>query len=161
MVSSTIQFCHVRHSRCAAVLYFRSILPAHRSAFAPCPGREERVRCDGRLYFHHLVPLTRSSTALVPCVPDHGIEPQLSTHVVAALASPLLAGPLEVTDLHIGPVHSASSAIDACLVIPSARRLILSHVPPRLHADRPLEVGLDSVGLGAGARCIRGALDLC
>ena len=101
------------------------------------------------LLTHHLVPLTRSSTTHNPLVHQHGVEPQLFTHVVASLACSLLAGPLEVTDMRMGPFHSAASAIEACLIIPSARRLILNRMPARVHANSPLEIGLVAVGLGA------------
>ena len=46
---------------------------------------------------------------------------------------------------------SATSAVEARLVNPSASALALTRVPARVHADRPLEIELAAVGLRVGA----------
>ena len=53
--------------------------------------------------------------------------------------------------LGMEPCDSATSAIEARLVSPSASDFVVHSVPPRVHADRPLELELAAVGHGAGA----------
>ena len=69
----------------------------------------------------------------------------------ALLASRLPVGPLEITALGIESCDTTASAVEARLVSPSASKFVLSRVPPRVYADRPLELELAAVGLGVGA----------
>ena len=71
--------------------------------------------------------------------------------MAAALACIIPAEAFQIRDMAIGSFPSTTSAIEARLVSPSASDFALNIVPPRVHADRPLEVELASVGLGAGA----------
>ena len=57
----------------------------------------------------------------------------------------------EITALGMEPWVSATSAVKARLVSPSASALALTTVPARVHANRPLEVELTAAGLGVGA----------
>ena len=50
----------------------------------------------------------------------------------------------------MGEYDSATSAIEARLVSPYASSFAITGVPARVHADRPLELELAAVGLGAG-----------
>ena len=57
--------------------------------------------------------------------------------------------PLEISGLCMEPGDSAISALGAFLVSPSESALVLTRVPARVHADRPLELELAAVGFGA------------
>ena len=67
------------------------------------------------------------------------------------LASSIPTGAFEITAMTIG---SFNSPTEARLVSSSASDFLsdflVSHVPPRVHADRPLELEVVAVGLGAG-----------
>ena len=83
-------------------------------------------------------------------VPERRLEAPFS---VAAQACTLQASPLEVTDLNVELCDSPPftfEAIDVRLVSPSTSALVLTRVPRVVHAERPLEVMLTCVGLGAG-----------
>ena len=54
----------------------------------------------------------------------------------------------EIPAMTLGPFPSLA---EARLVSPSASDFFVSRVPPRVHADLPLEVELAAIGLGAGA----------
>ena len=58
---------------------------------------------------------------------------------------------LQIYNLAVAPFPSTAFAVQARLVSPSASDFVLNHVPPRVHADRPLELELSAIGLGAGA----------
>ena len=62
----------------------------------------------------------------------------------------------EIPNIIMGPLPSTSFAIEARLVSPSASEFVLRRVslPPHVHADQPLEVELDVIGLSAGADAI-------
>ena len=90
-----------------------------------------------------------SATAPTPPVSGQHIAPQLFTYAVVGLTFTLPVGPLEVSALGMEPCDSATSGIEARLVSPSASALVLTRVPFRLHADRPLELELAAVGPGA------------
>ena len=76
---------------------------------------------------------------------------QPSTSSIAGLVSSLPVGPLEFSALAMEPCHSATSAIESRLFSPYPSSLSLKEVPARVHADRPVELELADVGLGAGA----------
>ena len=80
---------------------------------------------------------------------ENRIEARCVSRVVAALASTFPPVPLEITELEMSPYDSLTSSIAAQLVSPSASALVLSRVPLRVHSDRPLEIELTDVGLGA------------
>ena len=70
---------------------------------------------------------------------------------MARLISRLPLVPLEITAIGVEPYDSATSAIEARVVGPSASAVALCRVPACVHGDRPLDVELVGVGLGAGA----------
>ena len=65
---------------------------------------------------------------------------------VAALASTLPVSPLDSSELDVESCLSPTFAIEARLVSHSVEAIMVSHVPTRVQADRPLEVGLACVG---------------
>ena len=69
----------------------------------------------------------------------------------AAKVTSLPEGPIEATYLDMVPFYFPTSAIEARLVSSLSRALELTRVPPRVHADRPLEIDLGARGLDAGA----------
>ena len=77
---------------------------------------------------------------------------RLSTNAISGVVSGLDVVPLGLPALAIEPCDSGTSAIEACLVSPSASAISLTRVPILVHADRPLELELSAVGLVAGAR---------
>ena len=93
-----------------------------------------------------------SASALGP-IPRHGTgaAKQKIMHAVAGLIPRLPVGPLKIPAPSIEPFDFAISAIEARLINPTASALVLSRVPPRVHADRPLEVELSAVELDADA----------
>ena len=68
-----------------------------------------------------------------------------------AFASTLPSSPLETPALQLEPCPHPTSAIEALLNSSPFSTLELTHVPPRVCANRPLEIELTGVGLGAGA----------
>ena len=58
--------------------------------------------------------------------------------------------PLEIPALGMEPCDYAIAAVEARLVSPTASALALTRVPARVHADQPLEIELDAVGLSPG-----------
>ena len=80
----------------------------------------------------------------------HDDASRLYTYAVTDLISRLPMGALEIPALGIEPFVSATSAVDARLVSPSAsaRALAIANVPARVHADRPFEIELAANGLG-------------
>ena len=72
-------------------------------------------------------------------------------NAIAGLASTLPVGPLEIPILGMGICDSGTSVIEARLVSPFVGDIAITGVPARVHADRPLELDLPSVGLGADA----------
>lgn len=73
------------------------------------------------------------------------------TDEVAALASALAAGPLEVAQLDMGPCESPISSIEASLGLSPAISLALTRVPPVVLADRPLDIECSVVDLVPGS----------
>ena len=75
------------------------------------------------------------------------------TRRAAVLANIVPADPLEVSELFTETRHSGSP-ISAAFVSPSALAMALDCLllPPALHADRPLEIGLAAVGTRPCAR---------
>ena len=69
----------------------------------------------------------------------------------AAKVTSLPEGPIEATYLDMVPFYFPTSAIEARLVSSLSRALELTRVPPRVHADRPLEIDLGARGLDTGA----------
>ena len=69
--------------------------------------------------------------------------------MAAALACIIPSDASEIPDMAMAP--SATFAIETRLVSPSASKFVLSRVPPRVYADRPLEHELAALGLGVGA----------
>ena len=59
--------------------------------------------------------------------------------------------PFEVHALSMEPCDSATSVIEARLVSPSSSDFVVCRSPPRVHADRPLELELAVIGQGAVA----------
>lgn len=70
---------------------------------------------------------------------------------VAALASSLPFGPLEIPPLDMEPFESSTSAIDARLVCPSLSSMSLTHVPPVALSDQPLDFDLSGIDRPLGA----------
>lgn len=68
-----------------------------------------------------------------------------------ALSSSLPSSPLEIPQLVVEPPQTPSSAIEACLVCPSANAMDLNRVPLFVGVDRPLEIEI-AVGQCPGAR---------
>ena len=68
------------------------------------------------------------------------------TLVTAALESNLPTSPLDTPELGVEPCLSPFSAIEARLVSPSVGTVMVCRVPPRTHADLPIEVELASIG---------------
>ena len=94
------------------------------------------------------------STASVSVSPEHRVDSFAYTQVVADLASPFRVGPLEIPVVVVESCNSATTALQARLNSPSISSVVLTRLPPRVHADRPLEVGLAAVGLGTGASAV-------
>ena len=70
------------------------------------------------------------------------------THAVLALVASIPVSPLEMGDIELEPCVSPSTAIEARVVSPSATALVVSQIPPRVHADRPLEIKITAIGVG-------------
>ena len=73
------------------------------------------------------------------------------TRSVVQLLATLTAGPLDLPEISLVHCPSTTIAIQARLVDPSEYVPVLAQMPLRVHADRPLEIELDPVGLGPGA----------
>ena len=78
-------------------------------------------------------------------------DPRLLTYTVTCLPFTLPLEPLGIPALRIEPCDSATSTVAARLVNPTESTFALTRVPAVVHADRPLELELAAVGLGAGA----------
>ena len=93
----------------------------------------------------------RCSAAFRACTAvGHHAAKQPFVDEISGLVSRLLVGPLEFPVLCLWQCDSGTSAIEALLVCSSASAIALNEVPARVHADRPLELELASVGLFAG-----------
>ena len=76
----------------------------------------------------------------------HCATKRLSTNEISGVVSGLPIGPLEFPALVMGKCDSGTSAIEARLVSPCASTFAMTRVPAFVHADRPLELELASVG---------------
>ena len=72
--------------------------------------------------------------------------------MAAALAHTVIPSKaFQVHNLAMAPFLSTTSAIEARLISQSPSDFMLNHVPICVHVNRPLELELASIGLGAGA----------
>ena len=111
---------------------------------------ESAMRSSSSLSDSPFCSLWRSLTTASP-VSGEQPAPRKLIHAIAGLIFRLPAGALEIPAVSMGPCDSATFAIEARLVSPSASALALTKVPALVLADRPLEVELAAVGQGAGA----------
>ena len=77
------------------------------------------------------------------CISEHR-----AAHALTDMAFALPLAPLEIPALGMEPYVSTTSAVEARLVSPTASALALIRVPALVHADRPLDIELATVGLG-------------
>ena len=107
----------------------------------------------GRHVWHYCRPAYRISRRATsgPLVPWFNCIARPFTQEVATLSSSLPPHTLDIPDLCLATFDTTTSAIEARLVCPSASSIELTRLPARLHADRPLDIELASVGLATQA----------
>ena len=98
----------------------------------------------------HLCCKLRCSAAPSTLAYSRHVAPRWLAESLVDPASCVPVEPFEYTTLGVEPCDSTASAVEARLVSPSTSEFSLTHVPTRVHADRPFEVNLTAIRLGVG-----------